>query len=60
MSVNALGGGNSKAVGDEKKKTFTFSKANYQEAFDEGDTIYITLLSRIGGTIRAKAIFPNA
>jgi hypothetical protein len=34
-----------------------FSKANHKDYFDEGDVIYLTLISKFGGQIKLKALF---
>ena len=42
------------------KRTFRFAKPNFKENFDEGDFLYVTLVSQNGGTIRLKANFSSS
>ena len=42
------------------KRTFRFAKPNFKETFDEGDFLYVTLVSQNGGTIRLKVNFPSS
>ena len=36
-----------------------FAKAGYKDYFSETDTLYVTFISQFGGTIKARALFPN-
>ena len=42
-----------------QRKLFKFAKAGYKDYFMEDDILYITFVSQYGGTIKAKALFPN-
>ena len=42
-----------------KRKLYKFAKAGYKDYFAEDDILYITFVSQYGGTIKAKALFPN-
>ena len=42
-----------------KRKLYKFAKAGYKDYFLEDDILYISFVSQYGGTIKAKALFPN-
>jgi len=50
---------NDPALQRMKRKLYKFAKAGYKDYFAEDDILYITFVSQYGGTIKAKALFPN-